>query len=261
MTLRLGKTDHVHDPRDLLFARYVHALPALPVGPLGHDTLLPADGWQMLGNGPDPTVAADFEGAGDCVWAGSAHETMLWNLEAGVTVDITADNALSDYSAVTGYKIGDESTDNGTNVRDAMTYRMKTGIVDAAGNRHKIGAFVALAAGDLNQIQQAVYLFSAASIGIQFPTTAMDQFNKGKPWDVVRGAKIEGGHYIPGVRWDPTLLMYKIVTWGQEQLVTPRFLATYMDEGYAALSNEMLTGGKTLDGFDTDALKSDLAAL
>jgi hypothetical protein len=261
MTLKFGKAPARQDTRDLLLERYTEQLPSLPPGPLGYDTLLPADGWGMLGNGPDPTVSPGFEGAGDCVWAGSDHETMLWNLEAGQTVTFTADNALADYSAVTGYVIGDESTDQGTDVRTALLYRQKTGLIDAAGARHTVAAFVSIAAGSVAQIQQAIWLFSAVSIGIQVPSTAMDQFNAGQPWSVVAGASIEGGHYVPGVRWDPALGMFKIVTWGQEQLVTPGFLATYCDEAFAVLSDEMLSGGKTLNGFDVATLTTDLQAI
>ncbi|HET6908180.1 MAG TPA: hypothetical protein VFH54_02490, partial [Mycobacteriales bacterium] len=71
-SLYLGKTDHVADPRDLQMVTYT-TLPALPAGPLGHWTLLPADGWGMLGN----------DAAGDCVWAGGDHEEELWHAETG----------------------------------------------------------------------------------------------------------------------------------------------------------------------------------
>jgi hypothetical protein len=248
--LKFGKLPARTDARDLKLAKYAVEPPPLPDGPLGHDQLFAGE-WGMLGN----------DSVGDCVWAGSAHETMLWNLEAGLTVVFTPDSVLSDYSAATGYQPGQPSTDRGTDMHDAMNYRRTTGIVDGTGLRHKIGGYVALDPGDLDQLKRSIWWFSAVSIGIEVPTTAMDQFNQNQPWSVVAGAQIEGGHYIPGVRWDPTQNMFVIVTWGREQLVTPEFLATYCDEAFAALSPEMLTGGKTLDGFDVDQLTADLAAL
>ena len=57
----------------------------------------------MLGSGPDTTVSAGFDGAGDCVFAGGDHETMLWTLEGGAPASFTGANAIADYSAVTGY--------------------------------------------------------------------------------------------------------------------------------------------------------------
>jgi hypothetical protein len=98
----------------------------------------------MLGNGPDDSVQKGFKGAGDCVFAGAGHETILWNALAGITVPITGKENISDYSAVTGYVIGDDSTDQGTDVRTALLYRQKTGILDSNGKRHKIGPFLAL---------------------------------------------------------------------------------------------------------------------
>jgi len=250
-TLKLGKLPHRHDPRDLLLTRYTADLPPLPAGPLGHDGLLPADGWGMLGN----------DTVGDCVFAGSDHEHMLWNAEAGKTVTFTTANALADYSAVTGYNPNDPNTDRGTDMRNAMLYRQQTGLQDANGRRHKIAAFTALGAGNLVQIKQSLHLFSVASVGIEVPTTAMDQFNQGKPWDVVRRAKIEGGHYVPVTYYDPASNLYHAITWGRVQLVTARFLATYMDEGFAPLTREMMRRRKSIDGFDFTALQQDLKAL
>jgi hypothetical protein len=106
-----------------------------------------------------------------------------------------------------------------------------------------------------------MYLFGAAGIGIKFPNTAMDQFNAGKPWDVAKNSKIEGGHYIPGVGRDAKGNIV-VVTWGKIQLMTPRFYAKYCDEVVAYVSDEALTtSGKTLEGFNLAELKADLSAL
>lgn len=246
--LKLGKQPHRHDPRDLLLARYTAALPPVPAGPLGHYDVIAHDGWGLLGN----------DGAGDCVWAGGDHEHMLWNAARGKTVTFTDANALGDYSACTGYNPADPSTDRGTDMRNAMLYRKKTGLIDANGKRHKIEAFTALAAGDANQIRQAVYLFSVAAVGIEFPASAMDQFNAGKPWTVVRSS-IEDGHYVPVVGWDGT--WFYCVTWGRLQPVAPAFLAKYMDEGFAPLAVDQRKRGKTPEGFNYTQLKADLKAL
>jgi hypothetical protein len=251
MTLYFGKLPHAHDPRDLLLTRYTAELPPLPDGPLGHPDLIPADGWGMLGN----------DAAGDCVWAGGDHEHMLWNAEAGRTVTFSQDTAFADYSAVTSYNPADPSTDRGTNMRDAMLYRQQTGLIDTTGQRHRIAAFTALGAGNLIQIKQSLHLVSVAAVGIQVPSTAIDQFHAGQPWSVVAGASIEGGHYVPIVGYDPATNLYKGVTWGRIQLIEAAFLATYMDEGFAPLTDEMLAGGKSLEGLDLASLLADLADL
>lgn len=256
--LMLGKKDATYDHRDLQFAHYRTGAP-LPPHPaqFGHETLVGSD-WQMLGNGPDNTVLAGFQGAGDCVFAGGAHETMLWTLEAGSPATFTGANAISDYSAVTGYDPKNPNSDQGTDVRTALKYRQDTGLIDSKGVRHKIGAYVALEPGNTDHLLEALYLFGAVGIGIQFPNSAMDQFNKGKPWSVTHGAKIEGGHYIPLVANRVNL---ECVTWGKVQQVTLQFYKKYCDEAWGILDPEMLKAGKSIDGFDLAGLQADLTAL
>src|ERR1700719_386838 len=93
--------------------------PQLPTPPkvFGHQSLVGAQ-WGMLGN-------KDY---GDCVWAGAAHETMLWNKEANKSATFSDDVVLGDYSAVTGFKKSDPNTDQGTDVQVAASYRRKTGV-------------------------------------------------------------------------------------------------------------------------------------
>lgn len=243
-----GKKPATYDHRDLQFAHYRTTSVPLQKPPtrFGHEALV--SNWGMLGN----------DQYGDCVFAGAAHETMLWNAERGITVPITAENALSDYGAVTGFTPDDPNSDQGTNVRDALDYRRQTGIVDATGARHKIAAYVALEPGNWSHVDEALYLFGAVGIGIEFPESAMVQFRNHKPWSVVHGAAIDGGHYVPLVAMRDNIIA---VTWGQTQKLTKSFFSKYCDEAYAMLTEEMLTNGKTLEGFDLAHLQADLALL
>lgn len=270
--MNLGKLPHVSDPRDFLFADY-RTTPALPKHPrtFGHEKLVPT--WGMLGN----------DQYGDCVFAGGDHESMLFNAEAGRAVSFEAANALADYGAVTGFKSSDPNSDCGTNVRDALNYRRQIGLVDSVGIRHKIDAYVKLKLRDAEDLYEAMYLFGAVGIGINFPDSAMDQFNADEPWSVVRGASVDGGHYIPCVSLRGAGLLgpyadslfgdaaealdagatrdIVCVTWGKLQPMTLGFYEAYADEAYALLSAETLTDGKTLEGFDLDQLRADLRAL
>ncbi len=247
--LKLGKTPARPGSIPLRMADYLDLskLPPIPAN-FGHEAVVGAD-WGVLGN----------DTAGNCVFAGGCHETMLWNKEAGRTVAFTSANALSDYSAVTGYKATDPSTDNGTDMGLAATYRMNTGLIDANGIRHKVAAALSIDAGNVAQLKAAAYLFSAVGIGIEFPSTAMDQFNAGGEWLYVHGVKIEGGHYVPLVGQRNNVL--HVVTWGRVQPMSQKFFATYCDEAVAYLSEEMLINGKSIDGFDKAALLADLGAL
>lgn len=259
MTGKLGKQAATRDDRDLTYT-VVKAGATLPKPParFGHGTMF--HDWQMLGNGPDDSVQPGFQGAGNCVFAGGGHETMETNKLAGKIIPITGKQAISDYSTVTGYVIGDDNTDQGTNVRDALKYRRRTGLLDAAGKRHKIGAYVALDPKDYEQLVEAAYVFSAVGVGIEFPESAMAQFDNGEPWDVVPGARIEGGHYIP-LFGRSSLNVLGVVTWGRRQAMTRAFAQEYIDEAWAVVFPEELRNGKTERGMDLTQLTSALAAL
>ena len=252
--LKLGKLPATVDERDLLFARYVK--PAeLPTPPaeFGHEKLFRRKSWGMLGN----------DEWGDCAWAGPAHETMLLTKEGGNQAHFTTSRVLSDYSAGTGFDPdagppGANPTDRGSNVRDVLGYRRSKGIVDSHGKRHRIKAYVRLDHTNLAEIYQALYLFQVIGIGIEFPSTAIDQFHAGEPWDVVPGATVEGGHYVCCVAKRANI---EVVTWGARQQMTESFFRKYCDEAWAYISVENLAAGKTPEGFALAELEADLATL
>jgi hypothetical protein len=208
--------------------------------------------WGMLGN----------DKYGDCVWAGAAHEHILWTRTWGRKRSrFLTQNVLSDYAAVTGFNPKDENTDQGTDMKDAASYRRKTGIVDATGKRHPIDAYVALDVGNVEQVVLAMYLMGAAGIGFQFPASAMDQFNKKQPWTVPANPQIDGGHYVSGVGRNKAGNLL-VVTWGRIQEMTPQFYQRFCDESVAYVSLEILND-KNLspEGFDAEALRGMLAKL
>lgn len=204
--------------------------------------------WGMLGN----------DQYGDCVWAGAAHETMQWNLEAKRAVRFTNQDVLSDYSAVTGFNPNDPNSDQGTDMQVAASYRRKTG-VKAEDGRHKVLAYLALNLGDELQLKQAIYLFNGVGIGFQFPDYAMDEFNNSESWHLKSGGTIDGGHYVPAIGYSSRYIY--VVTWGKVQKMTWGFYKRYMDEGLVYLTSEFLVNGMSPAGFDIDQLKTDLEAL
>ena len=249
MPFKLGKLPARPGAISLRMADYVD-LSRFPTPPseFGHDALVNG-AWGILGN----------DKHGNCVVAGGAHETMLWNSEAGRQVDFTDGSVLSDYSAVTGFDPARPDTDQGTDMQVAAKYRQDVGLLDAAGKRHKVGAYLSIEAGNVDEHIVAAYLFGAVGVGILFPSTAMAQFEARHPWSVVAGSRVEGGHYVPAVarRGD----MFVFVSWGAEQPATDEFFRTENDESVAYVSEEMLTGGMSPEGFDLEHLNADLAAL
>ena len=195
---------------------------------------------------------------GCCVIAGAAHESILWNTESKKTVLYTPENVISDYSAITGYNPKDPSTDKGTDMQLAASYRRKTGIIDKNGIRHRILAYLSVKPVK-QEIQESIYLFSGTGIGLIFPQSAMDQFSANKPWTVVNGSKIVGGHYVACVGFDSNYVY--CITWGRVQKMSWGFVLKYSDEIITYLSTEMLKDGKSIDGFNLVQLQDSLSKL
>lgn len=245
---KLGKAPAVPNAVKLKLANYLPAVSSLPTPPkkFGHANLI-AD-WRMLAN----------DKYGDCVFAGAAHETSMWNAMGGHPVSFSDQSVLSDYSAVTGFDPATPESDRGTNMDAAAKYRRNVGIVDDAGVRHKVDVYMAITAGDVREHLIAMYLFGAVGIGINFPRSAMAQFNAGKTWGVVKNSPLDGGHYVPLVARDRGFVC---VTWGRTQRMTDTFFKKYNDESIVYLSSEALINGRSMEGFDTDALLADLAQI
>ena len=217
----------------------------LPTPPkiFGHELLLAGGAWGMLGNSD----------CGDCTLCDAAHQTMLWSLEGGKSSTFTQAGVIADYSAISGYN-GTEATDTGCDMQDVANYRQKTGVIDANGVRHKIQSFASLKSGNLNQLAQAAYIFGAVSVGVQLPSSAEDQFDAQKPWSVVSGDTIEGGHCITIVGMN-SAGNYLLLTWGRLHAAAPAWLSTYMDEAIAPLSTEMLNAkGVSPEAYDRPTL-------
>lgn len=246
MVLRLGKLPSKEI--SFKFRDYAAALPAPPTR-AGHQELSDSN---MFAN----------DRLSDCVCAGAAHETLLWNREGGRRVEVTDEQVISMYSDITGYNPKDPSTDQGTVMADAASWRRKKGLEDGTGKRHKIAAYTSISPSNQMEHMQSIWLFSAIGIGFEIPRSAMVQFEKEEPWEVVQGASSEtlGGHYFTAVGYDARYLY--VITWGRIQKMSWSFLQKYNDESFAYLSKEFLDKKeKSPEGFDLDSLKLDLSRL
>lgn len=250
--LKLGKASAVYSAKDLLFTEFVEHKLQLNVAPVnfGVERSKLIQNWGMLAN----------DEYGDCVWAGAAHEHLLWATLGGHKVSFLPENVLSDYAAVTGFDPATGDNDNGTMMRDAMNYRRKTGVLDSMGHRHKIGGFCALEPGNWTQLLQALNIFDAVAIGVEVPSSAMDQFRANKPWTVVAGSHVVGGHYIPVIS-RPGQLTTKVVTWSRLQSMTQAFYSRYNDESYGLFSIETLVAGKSPEGFNLADFRAAISQL
>lgn len=248
MQLKLGKLPARDDPRDFKLKTYLGRLPPRPKE-FGHEGLVSY--WGMLAN----------DIAGDCAWAAAAHSQMIWGAEGGNQPTFDDQCVLSDYSDGTGYDPARPETDCGTYYSDLLSYWQHTGILDSNHIRHKAGPYMRLDRGDTEDLLNAIYLFGAVPAGIMVTDLMMKQFNRGLPWTKpCRFSKQKelGGHAIPFVTFRKRLYC---VTWGKLQPATLDFYRYYSDEAYAVLSPAMFKDGVTLEGFNIDQLRADLAQI
>ena len=208
-------------------------------------------GWMMLAN----------DAVGDCTIADCGHQEMLRTANVGDITIPTTSQVLALYSAITGYNPKDPSTDQGADELTVIQYLTATGWL---GNR-KLDGSANLDPTQLDQLKWAVCLFGASRLGLNFPDSAMNQFNAGDAWDYVAGAQLAGGHDVPIVKYDGDGTIW-IVTWGKLQPVTPAFMAAkfddgmpYVEEAHAELAFDWINAAGTApSGFDLKALVEEL---
>lgn len=201
---------------------------------------------------------------GDCVFAGQGHEIIARTGFASPERQFypTTDQVLAQYHAVTGFDPGRPDTDQGAVLQDALNAWRKAGF---AGTSHRILAFAEVDHRKPDEVLAAVDLFGALSVGVDFPDTAMDQFDAGQPWTVRPGARSLGGHAVHAGklerRGDGGLRVW-VVTWGRVQEVSWEWWLTYVDEAWVTITEDWLSSaGSSPVGLNLQALAEQFQAL
>lgn len=231
----------------LKFGAYL--APELPAPPASSDWLtpVPVADWGMLGN----------DQWGDCTCAAVGHKRIGdVFVNKGSVLTVTNQDVLALYSAVTGFNPNDPSTDQGAVCQDVLGYWRRNGFLG-----EKIVAFAKVDISNVTELKQAISLFGQVYCGMNFPGSAMTQFNDGQPWDVVRGATIEGGHCVTIGAYSASGL--ECVTWGAVQKMTWKFFQKYFEEAWVIVTPDMINPktGKDVAGYDLYTLGEDFAAL
>lgn len=197
---------------------------------------------------------------GDCTAAGVGHAIQALTAYGSTEFSVTDKDVLGLYEATGGYVPGDPSTDNGANMQDVLTYWQANGV---AG--HGIQAFAEL--DDFYHVanmRKALYLFGTVYLGINFPASAMDQFNANAAWTYQAGSPIEGGHCIvlQEMRASGTPNILDIVTWGQLHPMNISFMHHYVEEAWVVIDQDWMTAnGTDVDGFNMQSLMDDFSDL
>lgn len=208
----------------------------------------------------------DNDRYGDCVWAMIGHAIQIQSL-LGLRseVDVTVDALLKGYTDVTGFDPADPSTDQGTNVQDALNYWRTTGIARPDGTVDQILAFAEVDHTDRALVADCVGLFGPGMKGVNLPQSAEDQFGAGQPWTVVAGSPIVGGHAVLTAAYtmpSPSELDTDEVTWGQAQKVTDAWNAEYVEEQYFVITRDWFSAnGVDPNGEAATVLGEEFAAV
>jgi hypothetical protein len=201
---------------------------------------------------------------GDCVPAGMGHVVEQDTEYTTGTEQVVTDAAtITVYEQVAGYNPNDPNSDQGTVVQDALDYWRKTGVFPTAdGKLHRLAAFAAVKLTDWTEIELATSIFGQVIIGFNFPDSAMDQFNAGQPWTVVKGSPLDGGHCVVLVGYDADWLY--VLTWGAVQKMARAFWTAYVDEAWVCITQETINaqGANAYGGIvDLATLGADFASL
>ncbi|NUS26133.1 MAG: hypothetical protein HOV92_18180 [Streptomyces sp.] len=222
-TFRLGKLP-AQPARPQLKLSAVLGEAALPAPPASCDWQSDSITWPMYAN----------DQIGDCTCAGVGHlVNQLTFYGTGTEQQPAESSVVAMYSAITGYTPSDPNTDTGAYCQDVLSWWRKTGL-----EGHKIVAYASLDVSNLAEVKQAIALFGTVYVGLNFPGSAMDQFNAGQPWDVVKGATIEGGHCVIAGAYGSGRI--GLITWGAETEMTESFWRAYVDEAWVVLDADGL---------------------
>jgi hypothetical protein len=189
---------------------------------------------------------------GCCTASAACHMTEAWSTYGlGTTATPSNSDVLSFYALCSGYNPNDPSTDQGAVMQDCLNIWRKTGI-----GSHKIAAFAEVNVHDSANLRAALYLFGGVYIGMDFPNSAMAQFNSGQLWDVVGNDDgLAGGHCVH-LGYDQLGRNREVTTWGKRQQVTPAFWANYMTEAWVPISYEWIKNNQSPAGLDIKALNA-----
>jgi hypothetical protein len=213
--------------------------PAYPIDVSGGITA-----WQMLGNGPDPTLHVNGgQPVGDCTFAGRQHLRMA-KAAAGDETETweTTDELVTEYLAY------DHGQDVGANIADLLLYWF---------NATKIKAFAPVDHTDRTACDAAMTAFHGLYVGVNLTQDADQLFAEGQPWTVANGEKPNrnDGHCIVKVKADGQQFD-TWVTWGALQQSTEEWAAACLDEAWAIVTTE-----DEAAKLDMVALLADIRAL
>ena len=197
-----------------------------------------ADFFPKGGSAVSDILGNDTEG--DCIYAGGYHIVAVETGNAGTPFHASLVQVNHDYSAVTGFKPGDPSTDNGGQMIDALNFWKKTGFA----NGTKLSGWMSVNPKDPVALRAACFLGENLYLGGGLPDAYVNPFPSGNGFVWGPGTpNPDNGHCIMSAKFDPTGI--GIDTWGMTGTLTYDAVAEVFDEVYVLITPDQLAKGQT----------------
>lgn len=190
---------------------------------------------------------------GDCVIAGKYHAEGVWS---GNELDSPGIAVGTDQEVYSAYQTICGPGDNGCVITDVLDYFRANGL-SFSGSVRKIDAYVSIDWTNKLEVQVALYLFGALTIGINLPSA----WTNDAVWDVT-DTQIVGGHDVTCVGYDDQGV--QVSSWGRIYTITwAAFVSkTWLEEAYVMLAPDWYGNEKLApSGVDAAMLAQDLTKL
>lgn len=192
---------------------------------------------------------------GDCTLAGIDHLNRGWSgLFKEPYTPPTELAITTEYFSLTG------GQDTGLNEEFVLKTWYEKGLFGT-----KIEGFAPVSTKSLLQQHQAISFYGGCYLGIQCPESAQRAFQKEQetgevvPW-VYEGEETEDGHCVVALGYGPHGGLH-CATWGGIAVLTPSFLAHYLEEAWVILSQQLVEAKKDTLGLNLEALRADLSKI
>jgi hypothetical protein len=205
--------------------------------------------WQMLGNGPDPTLTANGgQPVGDCTFAGRQHLRMAKAAAVGKTETWeTADQLVTEYLAY------DHGVDRGANIAEVLLSWFVHG---------KIMAFAPVDHSDAAGCDAVMGAFHGLYVGVDLTANADTEFEAGHEWTLQPGDGPDpsNGHCIVKVKADGEQ-SDTWVTWGALQQSTRDWTTACIREAWAVVTTEDEAAKLNMPKLVSDIVSASKAAM
>ena len=191
-------------------------------------------------------ILGENDKLGDCTCVGPANAILALTTAAGAPRRLPDADIVAFYSAVSGYRPSDPSSDAGAMIEDVLAAWHSHGF-----DADTLDGYASIDPADHERVKQAIAFLGPVDLGLNLPSGWL----RASVWDVsTAGADIAGGHCVCAVGYDAEGL--QIVSWGQVFTLTWAGWDRAVDEAHALLSRDALTkAGRDPAGVDWTALE------